>query len=195
LTATSLTAKPLRADATRNRAKVLAGARKAFRTLGLDADMAEVARQSGVGVGTVYRHFPTKDALTTALAVDHFGQLAVMAEEAVADESGDPWDTFEAFIWRSAELTAGDLAMCEVLGLPTTAEATGEPGKERLLAALVTLVDRAKAGGKMREDANGRDIPMIMCGFGKVRVNQARLPDLFDWRRYLTIALDGLRAR
>jgi AcrR family transcriptional regulator len=193
LTATTSATKPLRADAARNRAKVLEGARKAFRKAGLDADMAEVARQAGVGVGTVYRHFPTKDALTTALAADHFESMAAMAEEALA-RGGDPWPAFEELVWRSAEYTAKDLGMCEVLGQPTTAAAAAQPGAQRLREAIFRLLERAKEDGTARADITPMDVPMVMCGFGKIRVNEAAGTGM-DWRRYLTIALDGLRAR
>ena len=183
----------MRADAARNRAKVLAGARKAFGSEGLDADMAEVARQAGVGVGTVYRHFPTKDALTTALAVDHFEQMTTMTEEALA-AGGDPWDAFEGLIRRAAEHTAGDLGMCEVLAQPTTIVAIQGQATERLRAATYALVERAKEAGALRADADAWDVPTIMCGFGKIAVVEARGGEL-SWRRYLQIALDGMRAR
>jgi AcrR family transcriptional regulator len=189
----SIDTRPLRADAQRNRAKVIAGARKAFSANGLDADMAEVARRAGVGVGTVYRHFPTKDALTIALAADHFEQMTVMTEEAL-EAGGDPWDAFEGLIWRAAEHTAGDLGMCEVLAQPTTILVVQGQASERLRAATFELVQRAKAAGAMRDDATGWDVPTIMCGFGKIAVVEA-LGGQMSWRRYLRIALDGMRAR
>jgi AcrR family transcriptional regulator len=194
LTAKTSAERPLRADAARNRAKVIDGARKAFRRHGLDADMAEVARQAGVGVGTVYRHFPTKEALTKALAVDHFEHLAAMTDQALAAEDGDAWAVFEALIWQTAEETAEDLGMCEVLGESTTIAAKAESGTTRLQSTMFELLERAKAQGAIRQDVTAIDVPMIMCGFGQVRVKEAHGAG-FDWRRYLTIALDGLRAR
>src|SRR5215210_2136678 len=90
-----------RADALRNRARVLDGARRTFAEEGLEADIASIARRAGVGVGTVYRHFATKDALLQALAMDHFERLADIVEQ-VAAEDHEPWEAVEEMIWRSA---------------------------------------------------------------------------------------------
>ncbi len=83
---------PLRADARRNREKVLAAARAVFSEHGRDAQMDDVARRAGVGVGTVYRHFPTKEALIEALMVAAFETIAEAAEAALEIE--DPWEAF-----------------------------------------------------------------------------------------------------
>ena len=82
--------RPLRADARRNRERVLAAAGAAFAEAGFDAQVEDIARRAGVGVGTLYRHFPTKDALVDALAEAHFGHLADLLEAALGRE-GDPW--------------------------------------------------------------------------------------------------------
>ncbi|MEA2405577.1 MAG: hypothetical protein QOE08_2224, partial [Thermoleophilaceae bacterium] len=82
--------KPLRADARRNRASVLEAARAAFADAGLDAQMDDVAARSGLGVGTVYRHFPTKDALVEALVEERFLELERIAAEKL--ERDDPWE-------------------------------------------------------------------------------------------------------
>ena len=84
--------RPLRADARRNREKVLTAARDVFSEHGRDAQMDDVARRAGVGVGTVYRHFPTKEALIEALMVAAFEAIAAQAEAALEIE--DPWEAF-----------------------------------------------------------------------------------------------------
>src|ERR671929_2362335 len=104
--------RPLRADARRNREKVLAAARAVFSENGRDAQMDDVARRAGVGVGTVYRHFPTKEALIEALVVDAFETIAAHAHDALAIE--DPWEAFTSVMWRGAEVMAGDRALSEV---------------------------------------------------------------------------------
>ena len=104
--------RPLRADARRNREKVLAAARAAFSEQGREAQMDDVARRAGVGVGTVYRHFPTKEALIEALMVAAFETIAAAAEEALEVE--DPWEAFTSVLWRGAETMAGDRALSEV---------------------------------------------------------------------------------
>jgi AcrR family transcriptional regulator len=185
-------ARPQRADAARNRAKVLTGAREAFAKEGLEADMASIAARAGVGVGTVYRHFPTKAALLTALSEAHFGALAEICQRASA-QGGGAWDAVERMVWESAEFSATDQGMCEVLARAPAA-ARDEPAARRLRELTARLVEDAKAEGSMRSDAGPDDIPMMMCGFGRIAAAQQTGADL-DWRRYLRLMLDGLRAR
>ena len=182
----------MRADAARNRAKVLAAARKTFAVEGLEAEVAAIADRAGVGVGTVYRHFPTKVALLTALTEDHFEKLGDTLEEAAA-EGGTAWEIIERMIWATAERTAGDSGMCEVLASKPKESAT-LPAAIRLRELTGELVEDAKAEGSIRADATIDDIPMMMCGFGRIAAAQAGGSPM-DWRRYLRLMLDGLRAR
>src|SRR5438270_7912010 len=105
----------LRADARRNHEAVIAAAKKLFADQGLDAQMPDVARVAGVGVGTVYRHFPTKDDLVAALVAERFERLAQKARESL--ELADPWEGIADFIRFSAEIQAEDRGLCEVMGL------------------------------------------------------------------------------
>jgi AcrR family transcriptional regulator len=189
----TIATKPLRADARRNRQKVLASASAAFAEMGLDAQIEDIARRAGVGVGTVYRHFPTKDALVAALAEQHFEQLADVLEEACAS-TDEPWEALESAIWRCAEQTAGDVALCEIIGGHPNAVRATATAQQRKEVAVTTLIDRARSQGTIRDDATAGDIGSIMCGFGHIAAAQ-RAGASQDWRRYLTIALDGLRAR
>jgi len=189
----TIAARPIRADARRNREKLLTAAGEAFAEAGFDAQVEDIARRAGVGVGTVYRHFPTKDALVDALAEAHFGHLADVVEAALGQD-GDPWDNFVDTIWKAAAPAIADVASCEIIA--------GHPGgvdlaplnRKRLEAASETLIARAKAAGSMRSDATVQDVRTIMCGFGHVAAAQ-RAGAALNWERYLTIALDGLRAR
>src|SRR5581483_10852099 len=104
----------LRADARRNREAVIAAAKKLFADQGLDAQMPDVARAAKVGVGTVYRHFPTKDDLIAAMAAERFERLAQKAGEAL--ELEDAWEGMCEFIRFSAEIQAEDRGLCEVMG-------------------------------------------------------------------------------
>jgi AcrR family transcriptional regulator len=185
--------RPLRADARRNREKILAAAAAAFGESGLESQVEDIARRAGVGVGTVYRHFPTKDVLVTALTEAHFERLADTVEGALA-EGGDPWDVFAAAVWRAAEPAAADVSWCEIIASHPSAIDGARRAQQRLAEATAKLVERAQAAGKMRPDATGQDVRTIMCGLGHVATAQ-RAGAPLDWRRYLEIALDGLRAR
>ena len=188
------TQRPLRADARRNREKLVAAAAAAFAEAGLDAQVEDIARRAGVGVGTLYRHFPTKDALVAALADAHFEGLADTVEAGLGEESGDGWDAFTATIWRIADAVAADVAWCEIVGGHPSAVQAASRGQHRLTAATATLLARAQASGRMRADVTVADISTIMCGFGHIAAAQ-RAGAALDWKRYLDIALDGLRAR
>jgi AcrR family transcriptional regulator len=185
--------RPLRADARRNRVKILAAARAVFAESGVETQVEDIARRAGVGIGTVYRHFPTKDALVAALAEAHFDRLADTVEAAL-DDDGDPWDVFAAAIWRAAEPAAADVAWCEIVAGHPNAVGAALRGQARLAGATATLVARAQAAGGMRADATVEDVRTMMCGLGHIARAQREGAPL-DWRRYLEIALDGLRAR
>src|SRR6476646_613671 len=104
----------LRADARRNREAVIAAAKKLFADQGLEAQMPDVAKAAKVGVGTVYRHFPTKEDLIAALAEERFERLAEKAREGIAND--DSWEGLCEFIRVSARIQADDRGLCEVMG-------------------------------------------------------------------------------
>jgi AcrR family transcriptional regulator len=192
---TPMVERPQRADAVRNRASVLEAAKAAFADEGLDADMASIAQRAGVGVGTVYRHFPTKDALLAALMSEHFERLVAIAERAEA-EGASPWEAIEQMVWNCAERSAEDHGLCEILAQAPSEIGTLEAAV-RLREVSGRMVAAGVAEGSVRADATVADIPMMMCGFGKIAALQRRGggPQGLDWNRYLTIMLDGLRAR
>jgi AcrR family transcriptional regulator len=183
-------ARTLRADARRNREAVLAAAKKLFADQGLEAQMPDVAKAAKVGVGTVYRHFPTKDDLIAALVAERFERLAQKAREVL--EADDPWEGFADFIRFSAQIQADDRGLCDVMGsrsdlMVAAAEAAG-------LAELSDeLVKRVQDSGGLRADLAWQDIPMIACGLG--RITQPTMgPATGRWPRLVEIILDGLRA-
>jgi AcrR family transcriptional regulator len=182
--------KPLRADARRNREKVLAAARAVFAEEGVDAQMDDVARRADVGVGTVYRHFPTKEELLNALTDELFAVVAVHTRTLLTLD--DPWEAFTRAMWFGAEKTAGDRAFTEIMAASRKFPARTCPGKEDLLVTVGELMERCKAAGKMRHDAIVEDIGLLMCGVGSASHMEHPVPDA--WRRHLAIMLDGLRA-
>lgn len=182
-----------RADAQRNRERVLEAARAALAEEGLDAQMPDIAARAGVGVGTVYRHFPTKEALIAALTDDHFAALSEMAAERAA-RPGNAWDNFVDQIWTSARLLVADRGMAEIFARQPEAVDRPIEAKARLLEVTSGLMARAVADGDMRADATVTDVPTMMCGLGRVMtIQHCGAP--VSWERYLTLMLDGLRAR
>jgi AcrR family transcriptional regulator len=180
----------LRADARRNREAVIAAAKKLFADQGLDAQMPDVAKAANVGVGTVYRHFPTKDDLIAALAAERFERLAEKAREGI--EAEDPWQGLCDFIRFSAQIQADDRGLCEVMGsrpevMDKSAFAVG------LDVLCDKLVKRAQRSGDLRKDLEWEDIPMIVCGAGRITQVEGG-PGIGRWPRLVEIILDGLRA-
>ncbi len=182
--------RPLRADARRNRERVLGAARLAFAEYGREAQMDEIARRAQVGVGTVYRHFPTKEALIGALVEDAFARVAAHAREALARD--DPWEAFTSVVWFGGEQIAGDRVMAEVLaGLPEAMESARGPQGD-LYETMTEIMRRAQAAGALRADACVDDIPMVMCGVGMGSLKEH--PCEASWRRYVALLIDGFRA-
>jgi AcrR family transcriptional regulator len=186
---THLAHRPLRADARRNREKVMKAARAVFAEQGVEAQMDDVARRADVGVGTVYRHFPTKEALLDALTDELFETMALHVRTLLDHE--DPWEAFQEAMWFGASKTAGDRAFSEIMAATRPTPHTC-PGKEDLYVTVGELMRRCKEAGQMRSDAIIDDVPLLMCGVGSASHMEHPHPDA--WRRHLRIVLDGLRA-
>jgi AcrR family transcriptional regulator len=189
------THRPLRADARRNRERILESARQLFAECGAEAQIDDVARHACVGVGTVYRHFPTKEALMVELVREQFRLFADRAREALEGLEDDDasFTALEAVMRRNAETTAGDAAVRYVLtgaGQHIWDQALAE--QQQLIAATEQLLSRARAAGKVRDDARASDVGMLMCG---VCSTMGRNAPGFDWRRHLELAIDTLRPR
>jgi AcrR family transcriptional regulator len=190
-TATKEKATPqLRADARRNRERVLVAARKLFAQLGKDAQMEDIARAAKVGVGTVYRHFPTKDDLVEALADERFHRLEEKARQCL--EVDDPWQGFSEFMSFSAQVQAADRALSEVMA-ERPEMMRGVAAESGLWEPMSALVTRAQDEGAMRRDVVAEDVPTLICGIGRA-TQPAGVPSAINWERLLAIMLDGLRA-
>ncbi len=185
--------RPQRADARRNRELILEAARQAFQRAGADVQMDDIAAGAGVGVGTVYRHFPTKEALLDQLIRRHFERLVSFAEDELADEGTEAWTAFERFARRSAESCAGDL------GLQHAFHQAADPGAGPRLAQETGLFERTERliarghqAGVLRADFTPTDVGMMFCGLAAVMPGEG--PG-WDWRRHLELLLDGTRSR
>ncbi len=178
----------LRADAVRNRAKVLEAARAAFAEHGAEAQIEDVARRAGVGVGTVYRHFPTKQALAEALIEERFDRTIAFVRELV-DEEADPWRAIERCFEYCAATQERDRAWAAVLALMAGGVmGPREHQMRELLALEERMIARARAAGVVREDLTAEDMPALFCALASVVQAGGR-----NWRRYLDLLLDGLR--
>ena len=185
-------AKPAqRADARRNRELVIEAARERFGKCGLDCQMEDVARTAGLGVGTVYRHFPNKEALIDALIDDRFERITEKAAEAL--EQDDPWQAFCDLMRWSAQYQAKDRALSELLS-QRPASGRRSAAKAGLVETTEKLIRKAQRSGQMRKDVLVEDVPTILCGLGGVLgAHEESMPAL-NWERFLAIMLDGMRA-
>ena len=187
--ATPTEARPQRADARRNRERVLSAARVTFGADGLDAQIDDVARRAGVGVGTVYRHFATKEALVDAVALAGYEQICRIAREAI--EVDDSWEAFSQFMWSGARFHREDPVQCEIYATRPDVVRRVAGDKRELLAFVAELVARGQRDGSIRADLSAADMPMIWRSLGAAQQHA----DGAEWERYLEIVLDGLRAR
>jgi len=183
---TGPTERPLRADARRNRERIVAAARDVFARQGGEAQIDDIARAAGVGVGTVYRHFPHKDALLGELVTEKFRLFADHADHALKVE--DPWEAFAGLLRKNARFCAGDVGVQEALARGPVAWEYAAPEIDRLRATTTQLIERAQKAGVMRLDFVVDDIPMLMAGLSSTM----GVPG-YDWRRHLEIILAGLR--
>jgi len=178
--------RPLRADALRNRAKVLAAAEEVFAVQGTSASTEEVARKAGVGIGTVFRHFPTKESLLEAVLVALLERLAGEAEE--LRSAADPGEAFFGFFSRVVSQAAAKQAVTEALaeaGVDARA-ATGHAGPG-LKAALGALLERAQEAGAVRADVGAAEVMALLAGMSYAAGRAGARRDV------LRIAFDGLR--
>ncbi|MUL67147.1 TetR family transcriptional regulator [Mycobacterium sp. CBMA 234] len=186
------TDRPLRKDAVRNRQRVIDAARDLFATRGLDATLNEVAHHGGIGVGTVYRRFPTKEALFEAIFEDAIDEIAAMADLGL--EFDDSWQGFAWFVEQMCQQTATDRGLREILygkgGVCNRVDAA----RTRLVPKLAKLVERAQKDGYLRPGITDSDMPILGLLAGTVSEFAGHV-DADLWRRYVAIFLDGLRDR
>jgi AcrR family transcriptional regulator len=150
----------LRADAARNRARILDAARDVFAEHGLDASMNEVARRAGVGVATLFRRFATREDLIAATFADRMSEYAAAIETAL--ENPDPWDGFSEYMRHVCAMQAGDRGFTDVMTQSFPTAKTLEAERAQTFRRFSELVDRAKEAGRLRADFVAEDFPMLM---------------------------------
>jgi AcrR family transcriptional regulator len=183
-------AKPLRADAARNRRRILEVAEEVFTTEGLAVPVDEVAARAGLGVGTLYRHFPTKQALFEAIVQSHFEGLLDRAAE--LGETLEPGAAFYAFIAEMVDLA---LKFKDIADELTRAAGGQKPDfsgnvKERLEAALGRLLEAAQTAGSVRADVTVLDVSTLMFSTCMAAAHAGCGGDSY---RLINVLCDGLR--
>ncbi|MET9734344.1 helix-turn-helix domain-containing protein [Streptomyces sp. NPDC006458] len=210
---------PLRVDAQRNLEHVLRAAREVFGELGYGAPMEDVARRARVGVGTVYRRFPSKDVLVRRIAEEETSRLTDQARAALGQED-EPWSALSRFLRTSVASGAGRLLPPQVLRVGVAEESDGpeearvphqrsqpgsgelrlvpddtvdDAGAAALLEVVGQLVERARAAGELRPDVSVSDVLLVIA------TAAPSLPDPAQQAaasaRLLDILLEGLRSR
>jgi AcrR family transcriptional regulator len=185
---TNSATRPLRRDAARNRARILDAARDCFSASGAETQIADVARHAGVGVGTVYRHFPSREALAEALALTCVEHLLAAAEEALA--APDPGQGFATWVRAVASLHTSDRAYSEVLGTRANCLPLAQRGGD-LAQAATRLAARAQAAGALRDDLPAETLARLVRGLG-LAVEAARIDPAFDVNAFVDVFLRGM---
>jgi AcrR family transcriptional regulator len=183
--------RPQRADARRNRERVIRAAAAVFADKGMEAGIPEIAQRAGVGKATVYRSFPSKEHLVAAVAAERLDWITTLATQALTDD--DPAAAFERVILAIAERQASDCAVAGSLAadihLPEL-----DAARATTHAALDALVDRAREAGALREDATSLDLKVLFTGIAHV-LRESHEQDPAVWSRYGELIVDALRVR
>ncbi|WP_141583012.1 TetR/AcrR family transcriptional regulator [Actinomadura sp. WMMA1423] len=183
--------RPPRADAARNRDRLVAAGAAVFGARGLDAPLEEVARRAGVSIGTLYNHFPARENLVDAIFPARLAALDEIVERSLADP--DPWKGFVGFIEGLFALQAEDRGLNDALARRFPHAPELNAACRRGFAQLGTITDRAKESGDLRADFDPQDVVPLMWAMSQVIRESADVaPDA--WRRCLGFFLDGLRA-
>ena len=182
----------LRADAARNRERLLELAREDTARGDLSLQLNDLARRAGVGVGTVYRHFPTREALLETLVRERFYTLLEVARDALEEE--DPWTGFERLIRRQLELELLDPGFAQVVAAVNDEQAETTELKKQLGRAGNQLLRRAQRAGVIRPDVKGDDIRRLTCGVNyAVSLGTGKDDRVATAHRYAAVLLEGLR--
>jgi AcrR family transcriptional regulator len=182
------TERPLRADARRNRELIMAAAGELFARLGTEAQMDQIAEHCGLGLGTLYRHFPTKEALLAAIVRQRFEGMAEMARN--AEQISEALETFLRTYLGAAEKDAAlQLALLRSDG---PRRESGTEQKTEFRAIVTRIIGRAAAAGAVRADLTFADFTLITCG--AMSVMHFKPAGNSGWRRHLELVLDGIHA-
>ncbi|WP_378741510.1 TetR/AcrR family transcriptional regulator [Nocardia brasiliensis] len=179
--------KPLRRDAARNREKLLREAAGVFTEQGLDGSLEEIARRAGVSIGTLYNHFPHREALIDALLPARLAAMEEFAARAAAEP--DAWRAFSGFIEQLLDQLTADRGLLEAVTGDHPAAAQLTEACHRGMSHLSTLLHRARQAGAVRADASDDDVVQLLWALSLL----GETTGTASWRRSLKFVLDGLR--
>ncbi|MET0135250.1 MAG: helix-turn-helix domain-containing protein [Kibdelosporangium sp.] len=179
-------------DAARNRRQLLDAAKAAFDERGLAADVREIAARAGVGVATLYRHFPTKDDLVQATLGDDLTEWSTGTGQALAAE--DAWHGLTMFIEQTLTAMAEHRAILDGISTSADAPAAFEACQAHLREALTGLVNRAHSQGTLRPVVTATDIALQIFALGRI-IQLTADHDPAAWRKHSALMLDGLHVQ
>jgi AcrR family transcriptional regulator len=191
-TAKTKTERPLRADAERNRLRILDAAAEVFAERGLNVSLDEIAASAGVGVGTVYRRFADRDELIDALFRARVEEMLGLLEEAAANP--DPWEGLIEFIERGSEFQGRNRGLKQLMFSARGGREWVDRARATIRPAVGRLVAAAKEQGKLREDFELTDVPLIEFTLAGT-IDFTAESDGEEWRRILGFIVDGMRAQ
>jgi AcrR family transcriptional regulator len=183
----ALSRRPKRADARRNYDQLIAAAREAFTERDRSASLEDIAGRAGVGIGTLYRHFPTRGDLIEAVYVEEVEALCRSAEDV---RSAEPWDALVGWLRRFVAYVATKQALAEELFAANRDAEVFKSCRDALYGAGEPLVKRAQDAGAVRPDISIDEVVQMVGGIAKIQAVDAAGID-----RILSVALDGLRYR
>lgn len=173
-----------RSDAAHNHTQVLAAAKDLFSKQGLATDVREIAKRAGVGVATLYRHFPTKEDLVQAALADDLAAWSALTQRVAAAE--DAWAGLCEFVEQTLDTMAHHRAVLDGFAAPTAAF---EACQAHLVDVLDGLVERAHQQGTLRAEVSADDVGLLVLGLGRI------VQHTDTWRKHARLVLDGLHTR
>jgi AcrR family transcriptional regulator len=185
-------ARTVRKDVVRNREVLVAAARAELSLHGLGMSLEQVARRAGVGIATLYRHFPERAVLVDVVLVEAVQQHAELSEAALREP--DPWTAFATFLERTAELESTNRGLNDLLSVQLDGMPACRAAKLRHYRNIRTIIARAQEDGSLRSDLRAEDLVFITWGNAGILEASALADEPEIWRRHLSFLLDGLRA-
>ncbi|MCW2750855.1 MAG: putative tetR family transcriptional regulatory protein [Aeromicrobium sp.] len=183
--------RPKRVDARQNRDRIIQAAYEVLAELGVDAQMTDIAERAELGVATLYRNFPSKEALVNALVLERLSTGASGAQR--VSEIDDAWEALTKMLEWIARRQLENRVVSQFLGGRITGSAELHEQRDRLYASVEEVVKKAQRAGQMRKDVRVSDIRMIMVSIAAIASTDSPLTNRLV-QRYLAVVLDGLRA-